>query len=64
MGPDSTGNHADFFADEAMKAEVLPPLIDQPPIVADAVHTWTIEEWHSLPKKHHGPVFEAGGFPW
>lgn len=53
-----------LLADEAMKAEVLPPLLEQPPILADAVNTWTIEEWHSLPKKHHGPVFEAGGFPW
>jgi ubiquitin carboxyl-terminal hydrolase 7 len=52
------------YIDEAMKELVLPPLLDQPEILADAVHTWNIEDWRSLGKKEHGPVFKAGGFPW
>ncbi|KAL3422872.1 ubiquitin carboxyl-terminal hydrolase [Phlyctema vagabunda] len=48
----------------AMKSEVLPPLLEQPPIIEDAVNTWQIEGWHNLNKKEHGPVFEAGGSPW
>jgi ubiquitin carboxyl-terminal hydrolase 7 len=53
-----------WLADEAMKELVLPPLVEEPPIIADAVHTWHIEGWRSLAKKEHGPVFEAGGHPW
>lgn len=55
---------ADALVDEAMKEIVLPPLHEQPPILADAVHTWHIENWRSLPRREHGPIFEAGGFPW
>jgi ubiquitin carboxyl-terminal hydrolase 7 len=51
-------------ADEAMKSVVLPPLIEEPEILADSVHTWHIERWTELPRKEHGPVFEAGGNPW
>lgn len=47
-----------------MKAIVLPPLIEEPEILADVVHTWHIERWTELPRKEHGPVFEAGGNPW
>ncbi|KAI5867169.1 cysteine proteinase [Durotheca rogersii] len=49
---------------EAMKAIALPPLLDEPPILEDAVNTWTVENWRALSKKEHGPIFEAGGFPW
>ncbi|KAM7208755.1 hypothetical protein V8F20_000918 [Naviculisporaceae sp. PSN 640] len=49
---------------EAMKDVVLTPLADEPRILEDTVHTWTVESWRSLSKKEHGPVFEAGGYPW
>ncbi|SPN97218.1 probable ubiquitin-specific processing protease 21 [Cephalotrichum gorgonifer] len=49
---------------EALKELVLPPLPEDPPILEDAVHTWSIEAWNSLSKKEHGPTFEAGGHPW
>ena len=47
-----------------MKELVLPPLIEEPRTLEDAVYTWTVESWRSLSKKEHGPVFTAGGFPW
>lgn len=47
-----------------MKELVLTPLIEEPPILEDAVDTWTVDNWRSLKKKEHGPVFKAGGFPW
>lgn len=47
-----------------MKEVVLPPLLEEPKIVDDVVDTWTVEGWRSLSKKEHGPIFEAGGFPW
>lgn len=50
--------------DDAMREFVLTPLVEEPEILADATHTWTIEGWRSLGKKEHGPVFEAGGSPW
>lgn len=50
--------------DEAMKEIVLPPLLDEPKILEDFVHTWTVENWRGLGKREHGPIFEAGGFPW
>lgn len=53
-----------FLADEAMKSIVLPPLPEEPEILADAVHTWHIENWTSLSRKEHGPLFEGGGNPW
>ncbi|KAK3939543.1 ubiquitin carboxyl-terminal hydrolase [Diplogelasinospora grovesii] len=49
---------------EAMKPLVLPPLIEEPRILEDQVHTWTVESWRTLAKKEHGPVFHAGGYPW
>lgn len=49
---------------EAMKNHVLIPLPELPPIVADGHHTWEIQNWRSLPRREHGPVFEVGGFPW
>lgn len=51
-------------ADESLKELVLPPLPEDPPILEDAVHTWSIDAWQSLSKKEHGPVFQAGGYPW
>ncbi|KAF5005389.1 hypothetical protein FDECE_8153 [Fusarium decemcellulare] len=50
--------------DQAMKELCLPPLIDEPNVLGDYEHTWTVENWRSLSKKEHGPVFQAGGFPW
>ncbi|RFU33440.1 hypothetical protein B7463_g2871, partial [Scytalidium lignicola] len=49
---------------EAMKELILPPLVEQPPIIEDAIHTWNIENWRSMSKKEHGPIFLAGGYPW
>ncbi|RGP79512.1 ubiquitin thiolesterase [Fusarium longipes] len=49
---------------EAMKDLCLVPLIDEPKILGDYDFTWTVENWRSLNKKEHGPVFQAGGFPW
>lgn len=49
---------------EGMKSIVLPPLQEDPPIITDVVHTWHLERWTELPQRHHGPVFEAGGYPW
>ena len=54
----------DAALDETMKDHVLPALIDEPPILEDQVHTWEIKGWRNLNKKEHGPVFQAGGFPW
>lgn len=50
--------------DEAMKEVVLTPLLDEPKILEDHEYTWTVENWRNLNKKEHGPVFQAGGFPW
>ncbi|PHH62194.1 hypothetical protein CDD81_7388 [Ophiocordyceps australis] len=49
---------------EAMKELVLPPLLDEPKILQDHTYTWTVDKWRTLGKKEHGPVFQAGGFPW
>ena len=51
-------------ADDAIKEIVLTPLAEQPPILEDTVHTWHIENWSQLPRRHRGPVFECGGHPW
>ncbi|CAM1508456.1 Fc.00g053040.m01.CDS01 [Cosmosporella sp. VM-42] len=71
INPDSPEHEADQLEDlpmandhEAMKLLVLPPLIDEPKILGDFEHTWTVENWRSLGKREHGPVFQAGGFPW
>lgn len=47
-----------------MKEIVLIPLLEEPKVLEDVVDTWTVENWRSLNKKEHGPVFQAGGFPW
>ncbi|KAK3359743.1 hypothetical protein B0T25DRAFT_533748 [Lasiosphaeria hispida] len=48
----------------AMRELVLPPLVEEPRILEDQVHTWAVESWRSLAKKEHGPIFQAGGYPW
>ncbi len=50
--------------DDAIKELVLTPLVEEPQVVEDVVDTWTVEQWRTLGKKEHGPVFQAGGFPW
>lgn len=47
-----------------MKELTLTALIDEPKILGDYEHTWTVENWRSLSKREHGPVFQAGGYPW
>lgn len=53
-----------LVTDDSLKELVLPPLPEEPPILEDAVHTWSIDAWNSLSKKEHGPTFNAGGHPW
>lgn len=69
--PETLDQEADQLQDlpmandhDAMKELVLPPLVDEPKILGDYEHTWTVENWRSLGKKEHGPVFQAHGFPW
>lgn len=50
--------------DEAMKEIVLLPLLEEPPTQEDVVYTWTVDSWRMLPKKEHGPIIQAGGYPW
>lgn len=47
-----------------MRELVLPPLLDEPKILEDANNTWTVENWRSMGKREHGPIFQAGGYPW
>jgi len=47
-----------------MKEIVLNPLPEEPRILDDVVSTWTVDRWRGLGKKEHGPIFQAGGFPW
>jgi ubiquitin carboxyl-terminal hydrolase 7 len=71
INPDNLEQEADQLQDlplatdhEAMKEIVLPALLDEPKILGDFEHTWTVENWRTLGKKERGPVFEAGGNPW
>ena len=52
------------FTDEAMKDLAFMPLADEPKILEDFENTWTVENWRTLGKKEHGPVFQARGSPW
>ncbi|PNS16491.1 hypothetical protein CAC42_225 [Sphaceloma murrayae] len=52
---------ADNF--DAMKERWMPQLPDLE-VEAEATHTWEIEGWRTLPKRTHGPMFQAGGHPW
>ncbi|CAL3973135.1 unnamed protein product [Diplocarpon coronariae] len=56
------GPRADDF--EAMKEIVFTPLPEQPPTLEIQTHTWSITNWRELPRRAHGPVFQAGGHPW
>lgn len=47
-----------------MRELLLPPLPEEPKILEDVTSTWTVEGWRSMSKKEHGPVFQAGGYPW
>lgn len=38
--------------------------MDEPKILQDVEHTWTVNDWRTLTRREHGPVFQAGGFPW
>ena len=48
---------------DAIKAKFLPEFPDLE-IEAEAVNTWHIENYRSLSKKEHGPIFQCAGFPW
>jgi len=47
-----------------MKELALQPLAEDPPIKDTVVNTWKVENWRRVSKKEHGPIFEAGGYPW
>ncbi|KAK4238732.1 hypothetical protein C8A03DRAFT_43589 [Achaetomium macrosporum] len=65
INPDTMDTDTLLASDyEAMKEHVLPPLVEEPRILEDQVHTWTVENWRALNKKEHGPIFHAGGYPW
>ncbi|OAQ77587.1 ubiquitin C-terminal hydrolase [Purpureocillium lilacinum] len=71
ISPDDNGESDQQLQDlplandhEAMKELALPPLLDEPKILGDFEHTWTVENWRGLGKREHGPVFHAGGNPW
>ncbi|KAJ9139474.1 Ubiquitin carboxyl-terminal hydrolase [Pleurostoma richardsiae] len=71
INPDHLETEAEHLQDlpvatdfNAMKEIVLPPLIEEPRVLEDQVDTWTVEGWTNLSKKEHGPIFEAGGYPW
>lgn len=41
------------------------PIAEEPLNTLDhVVNTWEVSAWRGLPKKVHGPVFMAGGYPW
>jgi ubiquitin carboxyl-terminal hydrolase 7 len=52
-----------YCTDEAIKARFLPLLADQD-AESEGYHTWNIENYRSLSKKEHGPIFQVGGNPW
>ncbi|KAK0739732.1 hypothetical protein B0T21DRAFT_382697 [Apiosordaria backusii] len=65
INPDSMETDAVLATDfEAMKDQVLPPLVEEPRILEDVVHTWEVEGWRTMNKKERGPIFQAGGYPW
>ncbi len=47
-----------------MREVVLPPLLEEPRVLDDVTNTWEVDQWRTLAKKMHGPVFQAGGYPW
>ncbi|KAL2760507.1 hypothetical protein ACRALDRAFT_1059705 [Sodiomyces alcalophilus JCM 7366] len=71
INPDNLDSESDQLQDlplatdhDAMRELILPPLVEEPAILDDVVHTWSIQSWRSLNKREHGPIFQAGGFPW
>ncbi|GAM84050.1 hypothetical protein ANO11243_020410 [Dothideomycetidae sp. 11243] len=48
---------------EAMRDRYMVNLADLE-VEAETIHTWDIERWRQLPKRTHGPVFQAAGHPW
>ena len=48
---------------EAIRDRYLPVMPDYE-TEAEAIFTWDIENWRSLPKRSHSPVFECAGHPW
>ncbi|KAG9246426.1 ubiquitin carboxyl-terminal hydrolase-like protein [Calycina marina] len=50
--------------EEAMKKIAFPDTVELPRPLSDTVHTWEIKNWRSLARREHGPVFQAGGYPW
>lgn len=52
---------ADEF--DAIMKRLLPELPDQE-TEAEAIDTWEIRDWRSLPRREHGPVFKCGEHPW
>ena len=48
---------------EAMKERFMPALPEYE-TEAESYHTWDIENWRSLPKRTHGPIFHCAGHPW
>ncbi|EAQ85996.1 hypothetical protein CHGG_07249 [Chaetomium globosum CBS 148.51] len=66
INPDAMDTDSPLLATdhEAMKELVLPPLVEEPRTIDDQVHTWSVEGWRALSKKEHGPIFQAGGYPW
>lgn len=48
---------------EAMMKRFLPELPDQE-TEAETTHTWDIQNWRSLERREHGPIFFCGDHPW
>ena len=48
---------------EAMQRRFIPELPEYE-TEAEAWYTWDIQNWRSLPKRTHSPVFHCGGHPW
>jgi ubiquitin carboxyl-terminal hydrolase 7 len=74
LTPDSTGtddhmdevdNEPEPRADEfeAFMSKHMPELPDQE-TEAETFSTWNIEDWRTLTRREHGPLFECGGHPW
>ncbi|KAK0873290.1 ubiquitin-specific protease ubp15 [Friedmanniomyces endolithicus] len=48
---------------DAIRDRFMPPY-DEYETEAEAVFTWDITNWRSLPKRTNGPVFQCAGHPW
>ena len=46
-----------------MKVRMLPTLPDLE-VESEAISTWDVEEYRTLPRRATGPVFLCGGQPW